>query len=183
MTEYLQYNAPVVLTFFFISFVALLLSWMTKGRSNDFLFMSYRSSPFNPLTYVRLFTHVLGHENWNHFRHNFLIILLVGPMLEEKYGGMNILILILITAGITSLINIIVGKYRILGASGIVYAFIALSSFVNIQDGKIPITLLLIIIFYIADEIFLGLFKKDHVSHSAHLLGAICGVIFGFYFL
>ena len=52
---------------------------ITAGKSNDILFSTYRSSLFNPLTYVRLFTHVIGHENWRHFSSNFLYILLIGP--------------------------------------------------------------------------------------------------------
>lgn len=183
MTEYLQYNAPVVLTFFFISFFVLILNWFTQGKSNKVLFSTYRSSLLNPLTYIRLFTNVLGHQNWNHFMNNFLYILLIGPMVEEKYGSINLLIMILITSGITSIINTLIGKYRLLGASGIVFMLIILSSMVNIQTGKIPITLILIFIFYIANEIISGLFKNDNVSHLGHIIGAICGCIYGFYIL
>ena len=183
MTEYLQYNAPVILTFFFISFFVLIISKITKGNSDKLLFSTYRSSLINPLTYVRLFTHIFGHANWSHFMNNFLYILLIGPMVEEKYGSINLLIMILITAGITGLINTIIGKYRLLGASGIVFMLIILSSLVNIQSGKIPITLILIFIFYIANEVMSSLFKKDNVSHLGHLIGAICGCIYGFYIM
>jgi membrane associated rhomboid family serine protease len=183
MTEYLQYNAPVVLTFFFISFLVLILNSLTKGWINNLLFSNYKSSLFSPLTYIRLFTHCLGHMNWTHFMNNFLYILLIGPMLEEKYGSINLLIMILITALITGIINSIIGKYKLLGASGIVFMFIILSSLVNIQNGKIPITLILIFLFYIANEIISGIFKKDNISHITHLIGAICGCIYGFYIL
>ena len=59
---------------------------------------------------------------------------------------------------------------------------IVMSSFVNIEAGKIPITLVLIFIFYIVNEIIDGIFKKDNISHAGHIIGAICGCIFGFYF-
>jgi membrane associated rhomboid family serine protease len=114
---------------------------------------------------------------------NFLYLLLIGPMLEEKYGSINLLIIILITALVTGLINSIIGKNQLLGASGIVFMFIILSSLVNIQSGKIPVTLILIFIFYIANEIISGIFKKDNVSHLGHIIGAICGCIYGFYIL
>ena len=91
--------------------------------------------------------------------------------------------MILITAGITGIINSIISKNSILGASGIVFMFIVLSSFVNIEAGKIPLTLILIFIFYIVNEIIDGLFKKDNVSHLGHLIGAISGLIFGFYIM
>ena len=181
--NYFQYNSVVVLTFFFFSFIVLILNYFTKGKSNKLLFSSYRCSPFEPLTYIRLFTHVLGHSDWNHFKNNFLYIILIGPMIEEKYGSLNLLIMILITALSTGIINSLVSKNRVLGASDIVFMFIVLSSFVNINSGKIPVTLILILIFYVIDEIKDGLFKKDNVSHLGHLIGAICGCIYGFYIL
>lgn len=180
LIDYLQYNSTLILTYFFISVGTLILKYITLGKSNLLLFSSYRSSPFNPLTYIRLFTHILGHENWKHLSNNFLYILLIGPMLEEKYGTYNLFIMILITAGIIGIINSLLGNKRILGASGIVYMFIVMSSFVNIQAGKVPITLILIFIFYIANEIIEGIFKEDNVSHLGHIIGAICGCTLGY---
>ena len=96
---------------------------------------------------------------------------------------MNLLIMILVTALVIGILNSLFTNKRILGASGIVFMLIVLSSFVNIEAGKIPITLVLICLFYIINEIRDGLFKKDNVSHLGHLLGALCGVIFGFYYM
>lgn len=180
LINYFQYNSILILTYFFLSVGTLILKYITLGQSNILLFSSYRSSIFNPLTYIRLFTHVLGHENWRHLSNNFVYILLIGPMLEEKYGTYNLLIMILITAFVIGIINSIFGNKRILGASGIVYMFIVMSSFVNIEAGKIPITLVLIFIFYIANEIIDGLFKEDNISHLGHIIGAICGCVLGY---
>ncbi len=182
LNNYISYNSKVILSFFFICLIAFILNTITKGKSNILLFSNYRSSPLNPLTYIRLFTHIIGHSNWQHLKRNFLYILLVGPLVEEKYGSINLLIMILLTAFITGLINIIIGKYKILGSSDIVYMLIILSSIVNINKGTIPLTLILIIIFYIIDEI-LQINKSDNVSHLSHLIGAICGCIYGFYIL
>lgn len=128
-----------------------------------------------------MFTHVLGHADWNHFRNNFIYILLVGPMIEEKYGSLILLKMILFTAFITALINIIFSKKDILGASGIAFMLILLSSLVNIQSGKIPLTLILIFFFYVVSEVIDGIFKKDNISHLSHLIGAVCGFIYGYY--
>lgn len=178
--KYFQYNSIVVLSYFFISLLVLWLNHLTKGKSNK-LFSSGRGSIFSLVTYIKMFTHVLGHSNFNHFKNNFLYILLIGPMIEEKYGSMNLLKMILITAVVTSLINIIISKKQILGASGIVFMLILLSSLVNIESGKIPVTLILIFMFYIVSEIKDGLFKKDNISHLSHLIGAVCGFVYGFY--
>ena len=174
----------MLLSFFFLSLSVLIISYITKKKSNILLFQTYRSSFFNPLTYLRLFTHILGHNAWDHFRNNFLIILLIGPMIEEKYGSINLLIMILITALVTGIVNTIFSKKSLLGASGIVYMLIILGSFVNIQEGTIPITLILIFIFYIVDEVNGLLFKKrDNISHGGHLIGAIIGCIYGIYIM
>ncbi len=179
--NHLSYNSVVILSFFFISLFSLMLNYLTKGKSNKTLFSSYRSNMLSPLTYVRLVTHIFGHADWNHFMNNFLYILLIGPMIEEKYGSINLIIMILVTAIITGILNSIFSNKRILGASGIVFMLIVLSSFVNIAAGKVPITLILICIFYVVNEIISGIFKKDDVSHMGHLIGAICGFVFGFY--
>ncbi len=183
MTEYLNYlnyNAPVILSFFFICLGAYILGKITKGKSTNLLFCTRHESILNPLTWIRMFTHIIGHSNWAHFRNNFLTILLIGPMIEEKYGSINLLVMILITAAVTGILNYLFSKYSLLGASGIVYMLIILGSFVNIQVGKIPITLILIFLFYIVDEVSGLVFKKhDGISHSGHLIGAIIGCIYG----
>ena len=175
--NYFEYNAPVTLTLFVISLIVLIIGGLTGGKSN-YLFSSEKASLINPLTWVRFFTNILGHKDYYHFSNNFLKILLLGPMIEEKYGSINLLIMILITAFVTSIINFIIGKYRILGASNIVFMLIALSAFVNMSD-KIPLTLVFIILFYFIDELR-QLFHKDGVAHYGHLTGALCGIAFGF---
>lgn len=178
--SYLQYNSLVILSYFFLSLFVLLLGYISKGKSTYF-FSSGRGKAFSLVTYVRMFTHVLGHADWNHFRNNFIYILLVGPMIEEKYGSLPLLKMILITAFVTALINIIFSKKDILGASGIAFMLILLSSLVNIQSGKIPLTFILIFFFYVVSEVIDGMFKKDNVSHLSHLIGAICGFVYGYY--
>ena len=178
----LQFNSPVIIGLFIASLIAFILNTITQGGANKVLFSTYRCSIFDPLTYVRMFTHVLGHMNWSHFMNNYLYILLVGPMIEEKYGSTNLLFMVLLTAVITALINAIISKYALLGASGIVFMLIILGSLVNIEAGKIPVTFILVFVFYIVNEIISGIFKKDNVSHLTHLIGAVCGFIFGFYF-
>ncbi|MDY4507258.1 MAG: rhomboid family intramembrane serine protease [Candidatus Faecousia sp.] len=40
---------------------------------------------------MRCFTHVFGHVGFDHFLGNAMCLLLIGPMLEEKYGSKVIL--------------------------------------------------------------------------------------------
>ena len=180
--DYLQYNSYVTLTMFFLSFVILIIDKITFGNANKYIFSSGRSSLLNPLTYINLFTHILGHNDWGHFANNYMKILLLGPLIEEKYGWLNYLIMIAITAFVTGILNFITNRGRIYGASGIVFMLIVLSAFGNVGQSKIPITLLLIILFYLVDEIK-QLPKNDNIAHGAHLIGGLCGAIFGFLFI
>jgi GlpG protein len=181
INKYFSYNSKVVLSFFFICLVLLIIDYITAHKLSRFLSLK-RGSIINPMTYIRMITNSFVSKDWNHFHSNFIYILLLGPMLEEKYGSIPLLEMILITSLITGLFNnIFFKKVSLKGASGTVYMFILLSSFVNISQGKIPITLILIFLFYIVSEIRDGLFKKDNISHMGHLIGAICGCIFGYF--
>ena len=177
----IQYNSPVVLTFAGVSLIALILGYVTGGAVNTLLFSVYRSSPLNPLTYVRLFCHVLGHANYQHYIGNMLMILVIGPVLEEKYGSRSLLRAILITAVVSGLVQIIFfPSTAILGASGIVFMMIVLSSLAGAQEGRIPLTLILVVIFYIGGEVINGVFQQDNISQMAQIIGGLCGAVIGF---
>ena len=125
----ISFNAPVTLGIFLICFVVTIIGITTHGRSTQFLFMTYHSSLANPLTYLRFFTHIFGHDGINHFIGNATYLLLLGPLLEEKYGSMNLIKMVCVTAFITGIINYVVSPNTALcGASGIVFAFIVFSS-------------------------------------------------------
>ena len=174
-------NAPVTIGFAGICFVVLVLNFITAGKSNQLLFMTYRSSLANPLTYVRLFTHVFGHSGWQHFIGNMGYILLLGPMLEEKYGERNIIMVIAIVALATGLINFLFFKnVALCGASGVVFAFILLTSFTSFKSGEIPITVVLVAVIFLGQQILEGLFVQNNVSNLSHIIGGIIGALAGY---
>ena len=130
----ITFNAPAVLTFVLICFIATLLGEITDGRSTQAFFMTYHSSFRDPMTYLRLFTHVFGHAGWEHFIGNVSYLLLLGPMLEEKHGSRELLEIIGITALATGLVNyFFFWNTGLCGASGVVFAFIVLASFTGFR--------------------------------------------------
>lgn len=174
-------NSPVVLGFVFLSLGVLILNNITRGRSNQFLFMTYHSSLKSPLTYIRFLTHVIGHSGWSHYIGNMSYILLLGPMLEEKYGSQKLLEVIGITALVTSLVNyILFPGIALCGASGIVFAFILLTSFTSFREGELPITVILVALVFIGQQVYEGLFLHDNISNLSHILGGIVGAITGY---
>ena len=177
----IRFNAPVILTFALLSLLALLLGNWTNGAATHQYFSVYRSSLSDPLTYVRFIGHVLGHADYEHYMGNMLLLLLVGPGLEEKYGSGTMVWMILVTALVTGLVHFVFFPgSALLGASGVVFMMIVLSSFTAMRRGEIPVTLILVVIFYLGGEIMDGLFKKDNISRITHIVGGLCGLIFGF---
>ncbi len=177
----LSFNSPVILSFSLLCFLALGLDFVTAGGSTLYLFSVYRSSLLNPLTYIRMFTHVLGHANLEHLFGNITMLLVVGPLLEEKYGSSKILLVILSAALVTGLMNFIFFPgIRLLGASGVVFAFILLSSITCSQENKIPVTFILVAFIYAGQQIYAALFVDDNVSNLSHLLGGATGSVLGY---
>lgn len=177
----IRLNAPVILGFALLSLLALVLGGLTNDATTYRYFSVYRSSLSDPLTYVRFFGHVLGHSGYEHYMGNMLLLLLVGPGIEEKYGHKTTALCIAVTALATGLVQFIFFPTTVLlGASGVVFMMIVLSSFTEMGKEGIPITLILVVIFYLGGELMDGLTTQDNVSQLTHIVGGICGLIFGF---
>lgn len=171
----ITFNAPLVLSFALACTVATIIR-LIVGDATDRIFATYASSWADPMTYVRLFTHVLGHTGFAHLLGNMAYILLLGPMLEEKYGLKNLLLVILVTALVTGLFhNLLFPRTYLLGASGVVFAFILLTSFTEVKEGEIPLTFILVAVIYLGQQIWDGITVKDNVSNLSHIIGGLVG--------
>lgn len=177
----IQYNSPVVLTFSLLSLGALLLGMVTGERSTQLLFCVYRSALTDPLTYVRMFGHVLGHVNYSHFISNIMLLLVIGPPLEEKYGSRRLLVCIALTAFVSGLVQFVLFPgTALLGASGIVFMMIVLSSLAGMGERAIPLTLILVVVLYLGGEVVTAATAQDSISQLTHIVGGLCGAILGF---
>ncbi|MBS4959713.1 MAG: rhomboid family intramembrane serine protease [Clostridiales bacterium] len=181
LREKITFNSPVILSFTLICFVVLVLNKITGDFLNTYLFCVYRFGFTDVLGYLRLFLYIFGHAGWSHFSGNITMLLIVGPLLEERYGSKKLLLMMAITAVITGLIHIsFFPDTALIGASGIVYMMILLSSITNVEDGKIPMTLLIIAVVYIGGQIYEGLFIRDNISNLGHIVGGVLGAIMGY---
>lgn len=177
----LQYNSPVVLTFALLSLAALILGVLTGGWTTVKLFSVYRSSPTDLLTYPRFVLHVLGHSSYSHYIGNMMMILVIGPALEERYGSKPLFWAIFITALVSGMVQwLFFPKTALLGASGIVFMMILMASFGGARNGVIPITTILVAIFYLGGELWNAIFQDNNISELAHIVGGICGMLMGF---
>ena len=177
-----QYNAPVVLTFAFVSLAALVAGHLTGGWTTTKFFSVYRSAFTDPLTYFRMVGHVLGHAGWEHFLNNMLLLLVVGPPMEEKYGSKALLGGIVFTALVTGVLQcVLFPRTGLLGASGIVFMLIMLSSLAGFSGG-IPVTMLLVAALYFGQQVYDIILVHDNVANFMHIVGGLCGTAFGYYF-
>ena len=150
----ITFNSPVILSFVGVCLLALILDKITGGISTLKLFSVYRSSFLNPLTYVRLIGHIFGHARWSHFINNIMMILILGPMLEEKYGSKDILLVILITAVVTGAFHMIFSPFtRLLGASGVVVGFFFVWGGKRLYLGGLAGTFINFVVFFFLVEL------------------------------
>ena len=177
----ITFNSPVILTFVGLCLVVTILGYLTGGNSTALLFSTYRWYPTSPLTYIRMVGHIFGHSGWEHFIGNMSYILLIGPMLEEKYGSGNLVMVMAGTAIITAIIiDVFFPNTALMGASGVVFAFILLTSFAGFKEGEIPLTFILVAAVYIGQQVYEGIVLQDDVSQLAHIIGGGVGGVAGF---
>lgn len=179
----IRYNAPTVLTFTFISAIVLVLSQtIFRGLAEQWFMVPGREdfSPRSLRNWVSLLSHTAGHANWTHLLSNFSFILLIGPILEENYGSLSLLFMITLTALVTGILNALVFRTSLMGASGVVFMMILLASFTNFNRGEIPLTFILVLVLYLGRELF-NAFSSNTISEFAHIAGGFCGSLFGFF--
>ena len=177
----IQYNSPVVLDFALLALLALILGKATGGWLTAKLFCVYRSPLTDILTYPRFFLHVLGHSGWSHYCGNMLLMLVIGPQLEERYGSRTLLECIALTALITGIFQCVLFPHTaVLGASGIVFMMILMASMGGMRQGGIPLTLILVALFYIGGEIAAAVTAADDISQLSHIIGGVCGGVLGY---
>lgn len=174
-------NSPVVIMFVIIASVELLLNTLTSGAVGYYFSSPGSFGNWSVMDIGRSVLHVFGHASYDHLVGNMMFILLLGPILEEKYGSLSLLFMILVTAVLTAFLNAFLFTGGILGASGVVFMMIILSSFTNVKAGTFPLTFVMVIVLYFGKEFYQS-FSSSNVSHFAHILGGCFGGIFGLLF-
>ena len=163
-----------------MSLAVLILDIFTGGYTTVKLFSVYRSAPNDIFTYPRFFLHVLGHSGYSHYIGNMMMILAIGPALEERYGSKSLFWAIFLTALVSGMVQwLFFPGSMLLGASGILFMMIVMSSLAGMKSGCIPLTLILVLVLFVGGEIVDGVTVADNISQVAHVVGGICGAILG----
>ena len=176
----ITYNSPVILTFALLAIAVHGVDSLTPGQfTREFFSLPGRFHWTSPLDWVRLVTWPFGHADWSHLAGNLVMVLVIGPLIEEKYGSSLLMEMALITTLVTAVLNLLLFHAGLMGMSGLVFMLIVLSSVTNLRGGQIPLTFLLVAGLFLGREV-IDAFHADRISQFAHILGGICGSVFGF---
>lgn len=179
----LKYNAPVSLTFALISTFVLvcdlyLVPGLIQGIFTAEGALTFQLDDFP--AYIRLITHAFGHANWDHLISNLTFILLLGPVLEEKYGSARIALMMIMTTLINGILNALFFPTELLGASGIAFMMILLTSFAGAKEKELPVSFLAVLGLYLTKEV-MSIISSDEISQMSHIVGGVCGAVYGIF--
>lgn len=175
----LSFESTLTILLILISFIGILLSQTIVPGFNE-KFFAVRYHHFD----TSIILHIFGHANWSHFINNVAFIAMLGPSIEDKYGTVLTAIMVLITSLVTGLCTCFLGFGPIFssgsyGLSTIVFMFIILNAFQSDEDEGIPVTSIILLLIWVLPEI-IAIFKThDSIAHGNHIMGAICGLLFG----
>lgn len=177
----LRYNSPVILTFALLCLIVMVLSMIFGEQFLRTWFVTARGPARDSRTFITMFTYVLGHTSMEHFISNMMLLLLVGPVVEERYGSAVTLLTILITAFFTAVANMLTTSNGLIGCSGVVFAMIILCSMTAYRSGTIPQTTVLVLALYLGQELYSAFMVHDQVSQMGHIVGGITGAALGYF--
>ena len=180
-----SYDAPVTLSFVIISALLFLLSnYIIKNGALAGILASPTSQagslPFivkAPLSYLRLFLYVFGSDEVTNYITDILIILMLGPAMEERYGSVIIGIMLFVSALFSGVLNASFCAESLIGPVPLVCMMTFLTAFMSFSNKTVPITFIATIIAFGYLAINSGMGALRFIICIA---GGLCGSLFAF---
>jgi hypothetical protein len=129
-----------------------------------------------------LLTSMFLHADPFHLFFNMYVLFLFGPMIEHKIGPKRFIFIYLLAGLVAGFVSSFI-YLNALGASGAIYGILGmvmiLMPHLKVMPLFIPIPMDLwkaLLIF-----VFLDLFVFSHVAVAAHIVGAVCGILYALY--
>src|SRR5690606_25900658 len=171
--------------------VTVLVSWLAFDRPKllDRLIL-WPPAIDRQKQYDRLLTHGFVHADWQHLLFNMITLFFFGRIAEQVIGSMigpiGFLLFYLSAIVIAILPTYLQhrhdARYRSLGASGAVsaelFAFLWVQPWSLIFVFFLPVPAIVYGAFFVGYSIWMDRQGTDNTNHSAHLSGAIYGVLF-----
>ena len=181
--SWLDVDAPIVVL---LLLIAILVSAMPKAIRQRYFVSPTRMELVgfghwkHPSMWFRTFSHIFGHQDFGHIFNNAMLLLVIGPACEAAYGSAAILKFVLISAVTSSIVTVVFAGSQgcSMGASGVVFMLVLLSSLTKKRAGMLPLTLLLVAPLKLWGEVC-DMGSNDGVSHLGHLSGGVLGIVLG----
>ncbi|MCR5764442.1 MAG: hypothetical protein K6G09_00540 [Treponema sp.] len=181
-----NYDAPVTLTFTLLSVLLFVIDFIfLKERLNSSIFITPTVSgdfqfSFSSLnSYLRLFLYIFGRESTLLFFSRLVIITLLGPRMEERYGSAVIGIMILVSTFFTGVLFASCCKVSFNGSTPIVFMLILLDMLFHISKKTVSLSSALATALFIAC-LFINPNENGLVGILIVLAGGLCGSLFAF---
>lgn len=190
------YDAPVTLSFVIICALIFLLNMLLakSGKAVGFekIFASPTSQsgvlpfiPSSPISYVRLFFYIFGSggaagaaaAGASVLFTNLILIMLLGPAMEERYGSVIIGIMIFVSALFAGVLNACFCQACLVGAVPLVSMMIFLNAFMSFSKKKFPLSFAAVMVLFVLLQIFSG---SGAVQIIICIAGGLCGSLFAF---
>ena len=184
------YDAPVTLTFVIVSAIIFLLNILLaksgKAGGLEKIFASPTSQagvlPFivkQPVSYLRLLFYIFGAAaGWASLLFtNLILIMLLGPAMEERYGSVIIGIMIFVSALFSGVLNACFCENCLVGAVPVVSMMIFLNAFMSFSKKKFPLSFAAVMVLFVLLQIFSG---TEVVQIIICIAGGLCGSLFAF---
>lgn len=170
-----------------INVLVSLIAFSTMNRMGGSMFVFSPSEVSEGRNYQGMLLSHFAHADSGHLLFNMLTLYSFGPVVESGLGAMNML-LIYVIAGIFSTLFVYYlhradPRYRALGASdsvtGIIFAAIVLLPGMSVYFFFVPVPIPapLFAVGYIILSTYLMRRGGSHISHEAHIAGAISGLL------
>ena len=183
-----SYDAPVTLTFVIVCAIIFLLNMLLakSGKVAGFekIFASPTSQagvlPFIPkqvLSYLRLLLYIFGTFEINTLLSNLIMIVILGPAMEERYGSVIIGLMIFVSALFSGVLNACFSAESLVGALPVICMMVFLNAFMAFSKKTVPLTFIFVIILIAFMQIFSG---NNAIQTVICIAGGLCGSLFAF---
>ena len=190
------YDAPVTLTFVIICAIIFLLNMLMAKGGKSLGLENYLASPTTqtgvmpfipsaPVSYVRLLFYIFGSGAAGNavaggaslLFTNLILIMLLGPAMEERYGSAIIGIMIFVSALFSGVLNACFCQTSLVGAVPVVSMMIFLNAFMSFSKKKFPLSFAAVMVLFVLLQIFSG---AGAVQIIICIAGGLCGSLFAF---
>lgn len=182
------FDSPVTTTFSVLAVLLFIIdSFIVKGKLSA-LFLTaptvaegaFAFNAADPLSYLRIIFHVFGSNNCSLLISNLIIISLLGPILEEKYGSVIIGIMMLLSSLLSGVLAGCFCKTGISGADSIVFMMVLLNSYLSVSKKKIPLSSVIVLVLFIWGQFYADK-SNGLIGLLVNVAGGLCGSLLAFF--